>query len=234
MKQHTQLIIVSIIALMLGLIIAQPLFNSNINKIPSPDSNEHVCLDVDVVYAYFSTQPVSENIPGILQSNHSYYTTGSLFVVLNVTNHSNIALVMSTFHVFAAQEISIDNGSNGSYGRHARLPLCNFQQSYFPENFLLYTVDDMTWQPYESRLVALSGFTQFHNCNVLQNGTFYIGGEVKAGIPYGYSSYYSGVGAKLISVKAFGNEYFYNELVAENETLQLSPSGLTVEIISKR
>jgi hypothetical protein len=231
MKPRVHLLIVAIVALMLGLIIAQPLFNSNINRVQYP--NENVAIDVDVVYAYFSTQPVSENITGLIQSKNSHYTPGSFFVVLNVTNNSNVSLIMSMFYVVAAQEILIENNlsSGGGYSRRAHLPFFQYQQKCFDVNSL-YSVNDVMWQPYESRLVALSGFTQFDDCSLLQDGTFYIGSHVMGGVLYGYPDYYVGGGAKLINVKSFGDEYFYNILVAENEALCVSPSGLTVEIIS--
>jgi hypothetical protein len=230
MQSSVKLVIVAIVTIMFVLIIAQSLFNSNIKYLKY--QNESVSFDVDVVYVYFSTQPVGESIVGLYRSNNSPYIPVSFFVVLNVTNYSNVSVAMSTFSITAAQEITIEDIPSEGYSRRVAQPFFMYQQTCQQQKSLLSSFyDSVIWQPYESKLVALSGIAQFSDYTLLQTGTFYISGEVEGNVIDGFSGYFGG-GAKLIHIKNFGDNYLYNILVAENETLRISTSGL-VEVISE-
>jgi hypothetical protein len=94
---------------------------------------------------------------------------------------------------------------------------------------------DLVWKPYESRLVALSGITKFYgDIHVLQSGTFYVSGEAAGIIGDNSLNTIKGGTAKAIHVKQFGNEYLYNDLVGENETLQeIDHNGLIVQVVPR-
>ncbi len=65
MGPRVQLAVVGIVALILGLAIAYPLYTSNVET-PPKYPNGRAYLGLDVVYAYFSTQPVSQKYYGSL------------------------------------------------------------------------------------------------------------------------------------------------------------------------
>jgi len=162
------LALVGIAALMIGLAIAYPLFISNVNTAPKYP-NGRAQLGLDVVYAYFSTQPVSENIEGLYRYNNDpttiRHTTGSFFVVLNITNYSNVSVIMNEIFISAAQEMDIAyTSTQGSANIREPFFLYHLtednQQTSFSSGY------DLTWNPFESRLVALSGFTQDNCCQV--------------------------------------------------------------------
>jgi hypothetical protein len=214
-------------------VIAYSLVNSNSNTGSKyPNGNAH--LDVDVVYAYFSTQPVSENVTGLYKNSNNQvsdrYTTGSFFVVLNVTNYSNVSVVLNEFCIDAAQHMNFTYTANQGSVSIDEPFFAYHQTDNQHEN--LTSAYNLVWRPYESRLIAFSGITQLNNRSLLQAGTFYVGGRVAGSVING--SYAFGGGAKLIQVENFGDEYLYNNLVTGNETLRVYPFGLDVEIVPGR
>jgi len=231
MRPRVKLAVVGIAALLLGLAIAYPLFTSNVER-PPQYPNGRAYLGLDVVYAYFSTQPVGQSITGLYRNGSDpasvYGTTGSFFVVLNITNYSNASFVVSKLSVSAAQQMAITN-TPSEFGQSITYPFFEYHQTYNQEQNLSKS-DDLTWKPYESRLIALSGINQFSNRTLLQTGTFYIGGSVEGNVVNGLPSI--GGGAKLIHAESFGNEYLYNDLVSGNETLRVYPSSIDVQIVS--
>lgn len=215
---------------MIGLAVAYPLFNSNINTDPKYP-NGRAQIDLDVAYAYFSTQPVSENIESLYRNNKDpasiQDTIGSFFVVLNITNYSNVSVIMNEFFISAAKEMNITYTPNQG-SAHITYPFFIYRQIENNQQNRFTSADDLTWKPYESRLVALSGITQFANRTLLETGTFYIGGQVAGDVIDGLSS--QGGGSKLIHMERFGNEYLYNNLVGKNEMLRLYYSSSLVAV----
>ena len=231
MKPRVQLAVVGIAALLLGLAIAYPLFTSNV-KTPQKYLNRRAYLGVDVVYAYFSTQPVSQNITGLWHNSSdpaSGYTAGSFFVVLNITNYSNVSVVVSKINIIGAQQISIINTPDEFSESVTGDFIFEYHQTY-SEQVNVGAGDDVTWQPSESRLIGLSGVNEISNRTLLQTGTFYLGGTV-VGTPIDGPSSESG-GAKLVHMENFGSEYLYNDLVQGNKTLRVYSTSLDVQVVS--
>jgi hypothetical protein len=234
MRPRVQLAVVGIVALLLGLAIAYPLFTSNVETAPKYP-NGRAYLGLDVVYAYFSTQPVSQNITGLWHNSNEpaskYYTVGSFFLVLNITNHSNVTFVVSKLSVSGAQQMSITNTPNFEFSQTISGFLFEYHQTYSQKaDPGPGPGDDETWQPYESRLIGLSGINEIDNRALLQTGTFYLGGSVEGTVVDGLPSI--GGGAKLVHMENFGSEYLYNDLVQGNETLRVYPTSLDVQVVS--
>jgi hypothetical protein len=180
MRPRVQLAVVGVVALLLGLAIAYQLYTSNVETTPKYP-NGRAYLGLDVVYAYFSTQPVSQNVAGLWRNSSDpasgYYTTGSFFVVLNVTNYSNVSVVVSKISVIGAQQMSIINTPNEFSESVTGDFFFEYHQTY-SEQVNVGAGDDVTWQPSESRLIGLSGVNEISNRTLLQTGTFYLGGSV--------------------------------------------------------
>ena len=230
MRPRVQLAVVGIVALLLGLAIAYPLYNSNVETTPKYP-NGKAYLGLDVVYAYFSTQPVSQNITGLWRNSNDptsvYSTTGSFFIVLNVTNYSNVSVFISKFEISAAQQMGTTNTPN-EFGQSVTYPFFEYQQTLSDKQDFS-PGDESTWKPYQSRLIGLSGVTEISNRTLLQTGTFYLGGRVEGTVIDGLPSL--GGGSKLVHMENFGYEYLYNDLVKGNETLRVYPSSLDVQIV---
>jgi len=231
MRPRVQLAVVGVVALLLGLAIAYPLYTSNVQTSPKYP-NGHAYLSLDVVYAYFSTQPVSQNIIGLWRNSNDpvsvYSSTGSFFVVLNITNHSNVTVVVSKLSISGAQQMSITNTPN-EFSQSITRFFFEYHQTY-SEQANSGPGDDVTWQPYESRLIGLSGINEISNRTLLQTGTFYLGGSVEGTVIDGLPSV--GGGAKLVHMENFGSEYLYNDLVKGNETLRVYSTSLDVQVVS--
>jgi hypothetical protein len=231
MRPRVQLAVVGVVALLLGLAIAYPLYTSNVETTPKYP-NGRAYLGLDVVYAYFSTQPVSQNITGLWHNSNDpasqYYTAGSFFLVLNITNRSNVTVVVSKLSVSGAQQMSIMNTPN-EFSQTISGFFFEYQQTY-SEQVNMGAGDDVTWQPYESRLIGLSGVNEISDLPLLQTGTFYLGGTVQGTVIGGLPSI--GGDAKLVHMENFGSEYLYNDLVKGNETLRVYPTSLDVQVVS--
>ncbi len=232
MRPRVQLAVVGVVALLLGLAIAYPLYTPNVQTLPKY-TNGHAFLGLDVVYAYFSTQPVSQNITGLWHNSNDpsskYYTAGSFFLVLNITNHSNVTVVVSKLSVSGAQQMSITNTPN-EFSETISGFFFEYHQTYNQKTDP-GPGDDVTWQPYESRLIGLSGINQIGNRTLLQTGTFYLGGSVEGTVIGGLPSI--GGGAKLVHMENFGDsEYLYNDLVKGNESLRVYPTSFDVQVVS--
>jgi hypothetical protein len=231
MRPRVQLVVVGIVALLLGLAIAYPLYTSNVQT-PPKYLNRRAYLGLDVVYAYFSTQPVSQNIAGLWRNSSdpaSGYTRGSFFVVLNVTNYSNVSVVVSKLSVIGAQQMSIINTPDEFSESVTGDIFFEYHRTY-SEQVNVGAGDDVTWQPSESRLIGLSGVNQISNRTLLQTGTFYLGGTVVGTSIDGPPS--ESGGAKLVHMENFGSEFLYNDLVQGNETLRVYPTSLDVQVVS--
>ncbi len=162
MRPHVQLAVVGLLALILGLAIAYPRYTSNVET-PPKYLNRRAYLGLDVVYAYFSTQPVSQNITGLWGNSSDpasgYYTPGSFFVVLNITNYSNVSVIVSKLGVIGAQQMSIINTPDEFSESVKGEFIFEYHQTY-SEQVNVGASDDVTWQPSESRLIGLSGINE--------------------------------------------------------------------------
>ena len=150
MRPRVQLAVVGIVALLLWLAIAYPLYTSNVETTPKYP-NGRAYFGLDVVYAYFSTQPVSQNITGLWRNSSDpssvYSTTGSFFLVLNITNYSNVTVVVSKLSVSGARQMSIINTPN-EFSQSITDFFFEYHQTY-SEQVNVGAGDDVTWQPYE-------------------------------------------------------------------------------------
>jgi hypothetical protein len=214
-------------ALVLGLALAYPLLVFNM-----PVKKED--LGVDVVYAYFGSPYLDENISGLWR-NYSIpqeivdvggnrwgldVNAVSYFIVLNTTNYSNKPAYITNFEAFAGPSISAD-----SNGVSATNPLLTDYRhvDYYPGW-------DNIWSANASRLIYLSGIVGVHDLaySALNSTSIWIYAQVQ-GHSYEENVQLFGVDYKRIPLQTFGQSHLYNNLIGENQTL-IFYSGLDVSV----
>jgi len=168
MKIGTNLILLGILSMLIGSAFASPLLISELEIRPGPGLPEgpKAEFSVSVVYANFSVQDnasINVKVPDWYPESQTGNLSGiSYFVVLNITNHSDMDAVLRHAIFSAAKEINkgVDNGTYGG--------------SYWAEGaWLDGEWVNVTWFPSRQ----------------LENGTW-IDGYFQAGvyIMYGYSN----------------------------------------------
>jgi hypothetical protein len=228
LKTSIVIAVIGVVALLLGLFLALPLFTANLNHPALKYPGGRAYIGLDVVYAYFKLEPFNQNIPGLWRNTSDPAQVSesltSYVIIMNVTNYSNSTVYMESFEATAAKYMS--SVSNKSYiSQEIREPfltstlLTNGVNDRINQVFPTATI----WEPYESRLVAFSGVEEVTNTSLLQTGTFYMGGHVDGTPIDGLSS--QGVGSKLVRMSALGNEFLYNILVGPNQVLRFTWDG---------
>ncbi len=228
MKTKIVIVVIGIVALLLGLFLALPLFTANLNHPALTYPGGRAYIGLDVVYAYFKLEPFNQNIPGLWRDTSDPTQVSesltSYLIIMNVTNYSNSTVYMESFEATAAKYMS--SVSNKSYiSQEIIEPFLTSTQLTNGENDRLHQVFPTAtrWEPYESRMVAFSGIEEVTNTSLLQTGTFYMGGHVYETPIDGLSS--QGVGSKLVRMSALGNEFLYNILVGPNQVLRFTWDG---------
>jgi hypothetical protein len=228
----------SLIALVLGLAVAYPLFTSSFPSFSKLD------LKVDVGYVYI--QPLNANSePTGLWWNNSVvdvsYSGGlpggatkadglvvSYLIVLNVTNNSNEPARIRNFKVIVGPQISVGEGGSVLAGN----PLLTDSRHY---TFLSIN-DNEIWDAHSSRLIGLSAVTGVHEgpFDSLNGSSIYLYGSAEGQVAYGNPGQDAvGYSLKQVSLQSLGNAYLYNTLITENQIL-LFYSGLTMSIATRR
>jgi hypothetical protein len=217
---------IGVVALLLGLVLALPLFTANLNHPALTYPGGRAYIGLDVVYAYFKLEPFSQNIPGLWRniSDPNPDSLTNYLIIMNVTNYSNKTVYMDSFEVAAANNMSSVNTpteiSQGIFGTF----LESSRQTNGADDRLHQVYPTATrWEPYESRLVAFSGIQEISNASLLQTGTFYMGGHVYGTPIAGISS--QGAGSKLVHMSVLGNEFVYNDLLGPNQELRFMWDG---------
>ena len=226
--QRNSIIIVAgcLTALVLGLILAYPLLETN-TFVPAKAD-----LGVDVVYAYFGTLNVDSNITGLYRNNtqlfatngnegqitgNTVYTTNvmSYFMVLNITNLSNDDARVNEMDTLAGPSISVSDtgGPLGSGFVEAQNPILTDSKLVSA-----YAGWDNVWGENQSRLIYLSGIMGVLNSSYTSiNRNIWIHVEVN-GATYGNTPII-GICYKQLPLETFGQDHLYNNLLGENQTL---------------
>jgi hypothetical protein len=234
------LIIVSLLALILGIIVGTPFLLQNLSL------GEHPKVYAEVVYASFQFQDYNSNIIGRQGDKWLTYV-----LVLNVTNLSNQLVMVNNFDVMVADQIeflqSTTNNNTTVINEYPNASTSNdeIQVSYNSsigigakdpvsrsENFL--PGNDYYWDANQSRLMAFTGSL---GVSSLVFGGFVGGSILVFSHVYGqvYESQQSIQGAyviKRIEMQVSQNSTFvYNSLLGPNEYLWISKDGAGVSII---
>lgn len=124
MKIGTNLILLGILSMLIGTAFASPLLLSELEILPGPylPKGPKAEFSVNVVYANFSIQdnPNITELPfpfSETDSDPGKLSSISYFVVLNITNHSDVYAVLLGADFRAAGEIHTD-GVSGAKGTH--------------------------------------------------------------------------------------------------------------------
>ena len=219
-----KLVLCGVLALILGLAFSVPLLVSNLKPRTSIE------LIVDVKYAYFGDQLFGQNISGLwrntsnLQDGYIYYGQHliSYIIVLNVTNHSDKLAYVDELEAAAAPEIIVGNSST----EIANAIVDDVRTIKFFPGW------DPSWEPDESRLVALTGTVSVYEnaYQSLVSGTLYLYGRVEA-MAYGSGTYSVGFGLKQVQLQEYGREFLYNALISGSQLLQIE-NGFDVSVQS--
>jgi hypothetical protein len=148
-------------------------------------------------------------------------------MVLNVTNLSDRLADLTTLRGVAGPDIyTIGTG----YG--AVNPIVEFDlESGFHMGW--YEV----WEPYQSRLIALTGSVGMQVMNVsmlvsmLASNSIYLYGSA-TGHPYGGGLDSTGYSLKYVRLEAFGTEFLYNDVLSANQRWLLDQNGIDVSIVT--
>jgi hypothetical protein len=214
---------VSLTALVLGLAVAYPLIVSDFPSLSKVD------IGVEVLYAYISTPISNPNIIGLWRNasigREANNLVFSYLVVLNVTNYSNESARVSTFATVVGPEVS----SQGSLSVHA----VNSIIYDFREDSHYIGYNDV-WNPHSSRLVGLTGLNgrpdTFYNA---LSSAVYLYGGVSGKVAYSNSQTTAASDLRQVQLQAVDGGYLYNVLVDDNHMLQLSNSGLEVDVVPR-
>jgi hypothetical protein len=216
-------------AVILGLLLALPLFNWNLNHPVDRFPGGRAYITVDPIYAYFKINPFNQDTAGLWRSNSNLSQTKeslvSYLLIMNITSHSNATVYMDRYDVYAAEYIRTNN---------TRTEISQTITSQFiglsritdgPDDRLQKVYPSATrWEPNQSQLVTFSGVIEVNDITALQNGTFYIGCRVNGTPIDGVPSY--GAGSKQITMTKVGsNEFLYNNLLGPNQVLGFAFEG---------
>ncbi len=235
MKRSSIILIAgSLIALILGISVAYPLFISDFPPISKVD------LTVDI--AYFFVQPINStsNLTGLAWNNSTVdveYSGGlprgrlkadglvvSYLLVLNVTNNSNKSARIKNFQTIIGPSISL--GSDRSVFAENPIITDSRQISIYDNDF---------WSPHSYRLIGLSGVAGVHETPyaTLNNSATFLYATAEGRIENtGSGQFADDYSFKQVQLQAVGDGFLYNTLLSENQIL-LFYSGLDVSIATR-
>ena len=231
MKTSIVIAVIGVVALLLGLFFALPLFTANLNPPALKYPGGRAYIGLDVAYAYFKLEPFNQNIPGLWHnsSDPNQDSLTNYLIIMNITNYSNKIVYMDSFEVAAANNMSsINTPTEISQSIFGTFLECSRQTSGADDRLHQVYPTATRWEPYESRLVAFSGIQEISNTSLLQKGTFYMGGHVYGTPIDGISS--QGAGSKLVRMSVLGNEFVYNALFGPNQELRFTWDGQIVYV----
>jgi hypothetical protein len=207
-------------ALVLGLALAYPLLISDLPVTKKVD------LDVDVVYAYFGSLNFNANITGLWR-NYSLpqeavningvpygYDVNviSYLIVLNVTNPSGQEAGITNFDLIVGPQISTAPGEGLQAGNAIVID----------SRYIMYYLGwSGIWSANTSRLIFLSGIVGAHDLSygALNKGSIYVYAHVNGQAWTGEKAQFVGAYLKQVPLQTFGDQYLYNNLLNENQTL---------------
>ena len=233
------LVVVSILALILGISVGTPFLLQNISL------GEHPKVYDEVVYASFQFQDYNSNVIGRQGDKWLTYV-----LVLNVTNLSNRLVMVNDFEVIAAQQIEFlqsrnvtnvifngyPNASTSSVGTQVSYNMSIGIGAENPvsrsENFP--PGNEYYWDANESRLVAFTGSLSVSSFvfGEYEGGSISVFSHV-SGQVVDSQQYVSGAYViKRIDLQLSQNStYVYNSLLDPNEFLWISNDGTGVSIV---
>lgn len=196
MVLNRQFTILATFALISGLIVGIVPFYSEFSVLKSYP------MEVDVVYAYFKTFSVSENISGLRNEDLVAYV-----IVLNITNPTDETIRIKYIGIHLAETVN-KIGQN----IEVRNSVVSYERD-FSEGFMEYY-----WFPNSSRLVAFeaTGEVSSLGMNVLKEGKGYffilLDGKTQN------NAYVGGSIIKEVALEIINNdEFVYNTVFKENE-----------------
>ncbi len=216
-------------ALLLGLILASPLLITNL-PLAKKES-----LVVDVVYVYFGAPYSNQNISGLWRDYNVQQEIVEIegtnvgldlnivpyFVVINITNISNQPIHVTNFEAFVGSSVSIGTRISG---------VLNPILSEYRKVEYLPGWDNL-WNPNVSRLIFFSGIEGIHDLaySLLREENVEINVLVE-GKPFGEENVlHFGEDYKQISLYSYDQDFLYNKLLEENQTL-IFYNGLDVSV----
>jgi hypothetical protein len=159
-------------------------------------------MEVDVVYAYFKTFSVSENITGLRNEDFVAYV-----IVLNITNPTSETIRIKYLGIHLAETAS-------KFGQGVQMTntVVNYERD-FSEGFM-----DYYWFPNFSRLVAFGATSEVSNLGmaVLEEGKgyfyVYLDGRTQG------NAYAGGSVIKKVTLEIINDdEFVYNTVFKKNE-----------------
>jgi hypothetical protein len=217
-----------IAALLLGLFLALPLFNSNLDKPVDQFPGGRAYITVDPVYAYFTLNPYGQDTASLPRTSGpiiAQQTIVNYLIILNVTSYSDAVVYMEHFKVYVAENASTTNTRmEVSQAVFSSIMSCTRVTDGTDDRLHTVYPTATRWEPYESRLVAFSGTTEAYNTTAIKTGSFYIASRVEGTPIDGLWS--QGAGSKLITVTKTGNDgYRYNDLLGPGQALRFDYDG---------
>jgi hypothetical protein len=224
----------SLVALILGLSVAYPLFVSDFPTLSKVD------LTVDIAYFFIQPLKAESNLTGLAWNNSTVDVTYSggvpggrlkadgllvtYLLVLNVTNNSDESARVRDFRTIMGPSISV--GSSGSVTAINPIITDSKQFSIYDNNF---------WNPHSYRLIGLSGVAGVHEAPyaTLNSSTTFLYATAEGQIENsGSGQFADDYSFKQVQLQTVGDGYLYNTLLKENQIL-LFYNGLDVSIATR-
>jgi hypothetical protein len=157
----------------------------------------------------------------------------SFFIVLNITNLSNIPATLKDFLVIVGPSVSVTN-TTYSFGNSSGVDS--------EDQFIAFSMGDSSnwypvWMSNQSRLIAVTGSVGMRGADVtarkiLENGLkdpIYLYGCV-SGVPWVRGLYSSAYCLKHVELQAVGTGFLYNSILSDNQRWSLDADGIDVYI----
>jgi hypothetical protein len=237
MKFFSKMFSGSVLALFMGVCLASPLLMLNNGLSPLSTDGEKPEIGVTVAYAYFDVLSANQNITGLYRTNtNDSLPVVAYLLVLNVTNYSNFTADLEMVGAIPQKGPYVNFteffNENGSITKN--YPILS---NYIHPDEMSAISFDTTLESNQSRLIALSGVQPVQSSTAyeaLKSGKILLFAQASARNSENRfaSAHVSDV--KEVQLSIFGNEYLYNDIVAEGQQLTIAAwNGLDVTIKSE-
>ncbi len=208
MNIKNRIIVLSVVALFIGLVFGLPLLQFNLNH--EKNSFERPLITIDVTYVYVQKEQYYKG------STLSTALVNSIFIV-NITNPSNISLFINEVNVYAANYINTI--SNKTTYSQVIKGIYLSQKLAFNEPLGIDTWDSLpVLGPYSSKLMALSGNTEVKNITALYSKTVYLGASIQCSVDDWHSTWGE---SKQVEMSDINNVLLYNNNLS-NKTVHIN------------
>lgn len=230
MKSAVVFAALGVAVVLLGLFLALPLIDSNLDKQDNPADRfpgGEAYITADPVYAYLTLNPYGQDTADLSGENSDIHPHQVLnyLVILNVTSYCDAVVYMEHFDMYVAENATTTNTRTG-ISQTVSMPIIYCSRVTDGTEDRLHTVYPTAtrWEPNESRLVAFSGTTESYNTTALKNGSVYIASRIDGTPIDGVSS--RGADSKQVTLaKISDSEYRYNILLGSNQALRFDWQG---------